>query len=312
MRAQDTYALVAARARNQHGVVSWAQLLAHGCLPTNVERWVQHRLLERVGPNTYVFAGSAPTWHQQVMVATLVSGGWASHRTAASLHRLDGHPGRIVEVTVERWKRSSQRNGFAVHETKDLRGVDLTTVAGIPCTSLVRTLIDLPAVEHRFRAEQALDDACRRHPDVLAQVRRRFVEVARRGRNGTAAMRAMLAERPGGSLPPASVFEAKMLRLIAGTSLPRPVKQHPVRDVGFVAYLDIAWPAIRFGVECDSLAYHSGKRAHEWDRERRRRLKLLGWDLVEYTYDDIVLRPDHVARELIGLYDNRVAQLLHA
>lgn len=42
--------------------------------------------------------------------------------------------------------------------------------------------------------------------------------------------------------------------------------------------------------ECDSMAHHSGTRAHEWDRMRRRRLKAPGWDLVEVTYDDVTLR----------------------
>ncbi len=63
--------------------------------------------------------------------------------------------------------------------------------------------------------------------------------------------------------------------------------QHAVRDGDFVAYLDLAWPAVRWAVECDSLAHHSGKRAHEWDRARRRRLKRLGWDVVEVTYDQV-------------------------
>ena len=58
-------------------------------------------------------------------------------------------------------------------------------------------------------------------------------------------------------------------------------------------------------VECDSLAHHSGKRAHEWDRRRRRRLKALGWDVVEITYDDVTLRRDRTARELADQYRAR-------
>ena len=87
--------------------------------------------------------------------------------------------------------------------------------------------------------------------------------------------------------------------------LPEPVLQHTVRDGDFVAHLDLAWPAILWAVECDSLAHHSGKRAHEWDRVRRRRLKALGWDLVEITYDDVTKRRAETTRQLVELYRAR-------
>ena len=49
-----------------------------------------------------------------------------------------------------------------MHESRTLRGVDLDEVDGIPCTSVPRTILDLPAVAHPFLVGQALDDACRR------------------------------------------------------------------------------------------------------------------------------------------------------
>ena len=78
--------------------------------------------------------------------------------------------------------------------------------------------------------------------------------------------------------------------MVRAAGLPEPALQHTVRDGWFVAHLDLAWPTVMWAVECDSLAHHSGKRAHEWDRRRRRRLKALGWDVVEITYDDVTLR----------------------
>jgi hypothetical protein len=75
-----------------------------------------------------------------------------------------------------------------------------------------------------------------------------------------------------------------------------------------VAYLDLGWPAIKWGVECDSLAFHSGKKAHESDRARRRRLKQLGWDLVEVTYDDITKQPVETGRQLRALHRQRATQ----
>jgi hypothetical protein len=244
-------------------------------------------LIERVAPAVYRLNGAPDSWYQRVMRATLDSEGWASHRTSAALHTLDGHNGSVIEVVVERWRRSSRHDGYSVHETKDLRGVDLTTRHGIPCTSVVRTVLDLPAVEHPFRAEQALDDACRKDADLLPVVRERFLQVARRGRNGTTVMRGFLNERPGGYIAPGSDFERLALRAIDEAGIEKPVKQFKVEDGDFVAYLDISWPQWKFAMECDSLAHHFSKAAQTWDRRRRRRLKRLGWEVTEWTYDEV-------------------------
>jgi predicted transcriptional regulator of viral defense system len=288
----------AAHAAQQHGVISLHQLLDCGLPQSTISDWEARGQLVRLAPQVYRFAGAPDTWRQRVAVATLDSGGWASHRTAAALHGLDGQRGRVIEVVVERWRRSSRQTPYRVHESKDLRGSDLTVVDGIPATTLVRTLVDLPAVEHFIRAEQAFDDACRKNRDVLSLTRRRFVEVARRGRNGTTAMRKILQERTGERIPRGSSFESKALRMIKNAELPKPVLQYMVEDGDFRAFLDISWPPVRFALECDSLAHHFGKRAHEHDRRRRRRLKALGWEVIEVTYEEVDQTPEAVAAEL--------------
>src|SRR5262245_52865630 len=184
-------------AAHQHGLITFGQLAGCRVADSTISDWLRHGRLQRLSPSVYRLAGAPDTWFQRVMRATLDTDGWASHRTAAALHALDGHDGRVVEVVVERWKRSSMHEGYIVRETKDLRGVDLATLHGIPCTSLVRTLIDLPAVEHSFRVEQALDHACRANADLLPVVNARFLQVARRGRNGTRVMRRLLGDRTG-------------------------------------------------------------------------------------------------------------------
>jgi len=274
-------------AAQQHGLLTYKQLRQFGVADATIAGWVQRERLERIAPSVYRVAGAPDTWSQRVMRAVLDSNGWASHRTAAALQNLDGHNGSVIEVVVERWKRSSRRDGYKVHETKDLRGVDLTTCNGIPCTSVVRTLLDLPAVEHRFRAEQALDDAYRKDPTVLPLLRERFLQVARRGRNGTTVMRGFLNERPGGFIATGSDFEKLALRAIEGAGIEKPVKQHKVEDGDFMAYLDLSWPHLKFAMECDSLRHHFSKAAFEWDRRRRRRLKALGWEVTEWTYEEV-------------------------
>lgn len=277
-------------ADGQHGVFSTAQASEIGVATSTLQRWLGAHRIEFVSGGVYRVVGAASTWHQRVAVACLtIPDGLASHRCAARLWALDGFARAPVEVMTQRWRRLERRpDGIVVHETKDLVAADLDERHGIPCTSLVRTLVDLPAVAREFRAGQALDHASRHDNTILPRVRQRHREVARRGRNGTVVLRRLLLERGAGDRKVDSGFERRALRLIDASQLPRPVTQHMVRNGDFVAYLDIAWPDHMVGMECDSYEHHSGQRAHQWDRSRRRQLTALGWDIREFTWNDVM------------------------
>ena len=65
------------------------------------------------------------------------------------------------------------------------------------------------------------------------------------------------------------------------------MKQFKVEDGDFIAYLDLSWPQWKFAMECDSLKHHFSKAEFVWDRRRRRHLKRLGWEVSEWTYDEV-------------------------
>lgn len=285
-------------AARQHGVVSYEQ----AC-----DRLTRRRLatLERSGamehllPGVYRMRGAVPTWKMRVMAGVLsMPGSQASHRTASVLREVGESVVGRPDLLIERWHRRHRLEGYFVHETKDLVSADLDEVDGIPCTSLVRTLVDLPAVVHPFRAGQALDAAFRRDPSIVQQVVRRHLEVARRGRTGTTALRALLQERGWVGDKVDSGFERLALQLVRRGSLPEPVLQHQVRAANFVAYLDLAWPDRMVGMECDSIAHHLSVAAFERDRVRRRTLLALGWKILEFTYNEVTRHPLMVLREL--------------
>jgi very-short-patch-repair endonuclease len=286
-----------ALAMSQHGAASHAQLLRAGLPTSTLHDWREAGWLQSAAVDVVRFVGSPTTWRQRTMVATLTTTGLASHRTAAALHNLDGFRPGIIEVTTDRWQRR-RRDTLLVHEAKDLIAPDCVVIDGIPCTSLVRTLIDLPAVCGVEHAGQALDDACRRHEWVLSSTRQRFVEVARRGRNGTRRGRAMLNERLMDPILEDSRFEKQALKLIRGAGLPEPTKQFEVPLDERSAFIDLAWPNHLVGLECDSLAYHFGRRMFQADRTRRRQLTLRGWRIYEFTYDDVTQRGAVVVDEL--------------
>jgi very-short-patch-repair endonuclease/predicted transcriptional regulator of viral defense system len=284
-------------ARRQNGVIAGWQLAEAGLSSQLVAKWVKRGLLVRVGPEVYRLPGSPATWHQEVTTAALTSGGLASHRTAAAVRGLDGFPATLIEVLTLRWKRRA-RQAFIVHESTSLRDVDVDVHAGVPCTTLVRTLVDLTAVCSIDRAGLALDHARRREPDILHQVHRRFLEVARRGRPGTAKMRILLADRLGEGVPTGSYFESLFLRLIRQAGIPEPERQYEVRTDKGVFRLDFAWPEPKVCAECNGYAFHSSKRAMQRDSVRRRSLVRAGWRPLDFTYDDVARTPDFVAAEV--------------
>ena len=293
-------------ARDHDGVITWSEAMLLRVPPERLQSWQRSGRLRRVAPQVYAIAGLPDSWRQRVRIATGSSAGWASHRTAAALDELNGFDGRTIEVVTERGRRR-KRTAWKVHESRTLRAADLSVASGLPATSIVRTVLDLPAVAPPFLVAKALDDACRRGPDMLGSIVRRHHELPRRGRRGAVLMSAMLSERLGEPVGD-NDFETLAIRLVRSIGLPDPVPQFAVRDGDdFVAYIDLAWPDIRWWVECDGLGSHSGKAAHEWDRMRRRRLKRLGWDGVEITYDDVTRRPDRCGRDLRDLYHERAA-----
>jgi hypothetical protein len=304
----SSWPLLVGHARAHHATITWSDARGLGISPRQITSWTAAGRLVHAAPNVYVVAGAPTTWRQRLSVAAGSSGGWASHRAAAALWGLDGFSPRQIEVLVPYGLRR-RRTEWIVHESRSIRGVDLDEVDDIPCTSLVRTILDLAAVAHPFRVAQALDHASRRWPGTLDAVDRRYAELRRKGRRGCGLMRDLLDERLGRGRYTDSDFETKTLRLVRAIGLPEPELQHTVRDGRFVAFIDLAWPAIMWGIECDSLEHHLNERAHNWDRRRRRRLKRLRWDLAEVTYDDVTKRRHETGRELLELYRDRERSL---
>jgi hypothetical protein len=287
-------------AQQQHGVVHREQLRDAGLTDHRIAGMLHRYELVQVAPTVFRIAGAPGSFRQELLAAVLDSNGFGSHRAAAAVWDLEAFRQiRRPEVVSERWRRRRAHLGLGVvHETRDLRAIDTTVVDGIPVTTVVRTLIDLGAVAPRRRVGQALDDACRRKLVTIEEVRARFVELARRGRNGIGTMRALLAERPGGEIPPDSYLERLVIKALADHAVPLPVRQHRVATGDFVAYLDLAWPDQRLALECDGTAFHMSVEQFHRDRERQNRLVLLGWTVLRYTYRDASQRPAWLAEQV--------------
>lgn len=284
----ETDRIIASIAAGQHAAVSRRQLLDAG-VPAHV---VAHRvgggLLIPVHAGVYRVAGSPVTWHQRIVAGTLAAGAGAvaSHRAAGFLHGLEGIEPK-QEVTVDR-ERAPHPRGVIVHRLQ-LARPDVAVHDGIPRTRAPATILGIAAVVPPPLLERALDDALLKGLVSCAQLQRRLDAGPRQGRNGTAALAALLAVRAGAARWTQSEFERRLFALVAGAGLPLPVPQFEVvLPDGRRVYLDFAWPDTRVALEAQSYRYHAGRIAWSRDQTRLALLSSMGWRVVPVTWDDLV------------------------
>jgi very-short-patch-repair endonuclease len=254
---------------------------------------------ERVHRDVFRIAGTHSTWRQDLIIASLIWGRGAtiSHRGAARLWRLASFERIVVELTVPKQRRRRSAPGI-VHRGS-LRSFEVTVVDAIPVTTPARTLIDLAAVAEIDAVEEALDDAIGRGLVSIPSVRRRLDALARKGRPGIAAMRALLEARDGSLSVPMSVFETRLLRELKRARIPPPACQYEVRHEGnHIATVDFAWPERRLAIEADGFKWHSARTRFERDRGRRNAMTLVGWRVIHVTWTGLSGQPDRVIADV--------------
>ncbi len=216
-----------------------------------------------------------------------------SHRSAAALHDVRPTAGAQVDVATPRAGVTGQP-GVQVHHTALRRG-DVTVLAGIPVTTIARTLVDLAQVLPADHLRKALDTAAqlgRLDMRALADAQRRT-----RGRHGRgpAILAVALAELDAlGTTLTRSELEERFQRLLADHRLPPP--QTNVLIDGME--VDAVWPQASLAVELDGWHYHRSQRAFQRDRARANALTAAGYRVVRFTHDDVARRPAGVAELL--------------
>jgi very-short-patch-repair endonuclease len=224
------------------------------------------------------------------MAAVLACGQGAvlSHRSAAALWGLVRASTSPVEVTGRLGRR--RRPGIALHEG-GLTDADRDVVAGIPVTSVARTLLDLADVLDERQLENAFEEA-----DRLGLLRMRAVEeVCARspGRRGLKPLR-RLAEEARAPEAGRTRLEDRLLALCREHCLPAPHTNVEVlgREV------DAFWPEAKLTVEADSWAFHRHRAAFEDDRARDAKMQVEGYRVLRLTHRRMKREPDEVAAEL--------------
>jgi very-short-patch-repair endonuclease len=159
-------------------------------------------------------------------------------------------------------------------------------------TEIDRTLIDLAGVLDDLRLEMAIESALRDGRTRLFRLAKRLEELGGRGRTGAGRMRRVLQDLDGSKRPSDSTLELRLRSIIRKAKLPQPIKQHPILDGLY--YIDFAYPERLIGIEAEGYGPHFGKKRRQDDIDRRNVLTNLGWRILHFTWEQIVLRPDEV------------------
>lgn len=268
-------------------------------------------LLREPSRDVFVASWAPTTWRQRLYIATRAAGGGVtvSHRAAAQLHRIDGFEHGLVEVTVRKGRRL-RIDGCITHQTtRSWANDDVVVIDGVRCTSLARTLVDLPTVVDDLLVERALDDFQRRGLS-LNWLERTARRLHRPGQRGTRVILDELDRRRHAGRVRDSWFEKLVEASLASIWLPPIVRQHEVydEDGNLIARLDLAVPIVRLGIEAHSRAFHTGAHRERIDERRDTRLAMVGWD-VQYVGWSDTMTPRAVLRSVEAIVARRALDL---
>jgi very-short-patch-repair endonuclease len=285
-------------ATDHHGIVSKLQARELGWSNAAWYRAIEAGLVEPLHPGVARLRGSPRTPEQRIIAGLLAMGpaAIASHRSAARLWGIERPDHDPVDVIVPR-SVSYRAADVVVHRPTDRDDLSPVVRSRIRCTNLLRTLVDLGAVD-RGGVESAVEQAIVSGV-VTARVLRALLERhARQGRSGVGPLRTVLEGWPIDGKPPDSLLEIRMARFLERARLPPAV----FHDVIAGKEVDFAMTGTPIVLECDGWEYHGKTRAQfEHDTERDQELAADGRVVVHFTWRQITKRAPATAERIRAL-----------
>ena len=282
---------VARLARRQHGHVSLDQLRQAGLDEHAVEARARAGWLIPRHREVYAVGHSPRTREATWAAAVLAFGPEAllSHTSAGALWRIvrgavQTHV--IIAPTLAR----RHRDGIVVHR-QTVPEAHRATHDAIPCTNLLRTLLDLAAILPLNALSSSFEEAQVVHnlqPELLA------AEVlSRPGYRGSGKLKAILKD----AIDPAgvrSILELRFLRMCAAHGIERPLVNERIG----IWTPDFLWARQMVVVETDGVAFHRTAAKRRRDEEKDAALTALGFTVIRLRWADVVERPSATAAHL--------------
>jgi very-short-patch-repair endonuclease len=282
----------------QRGIVTRGQLREAGLSDGAIYRWERSGRIRRVFRGVYSVGAMAIGERGRIQAAALASGRGAviSHRSAAFLLGIGERSPRVVDVITPR-QGGRRIDGIRFHDVTRPAQHELARVSGIDCTNVARTVVDLAGTYGEDGLRKTFERAAAAGVLDLGAIE--GVLEAGGKRRGAPALRRVIEEwRPVAETARyatvRSLFEAKLLPLVAAAGLPIPRINAPVRTAERVLEVDLLWDDERFVVEADSRRHHATEVAFERDRKRDLDLLEVHYEVLRVTWRQVEDEPERV------------------
>jgi predicted transcriptional regulator of viral defense system len=285
----------------QNGIATLAQLEALGLSRRAVQERERSGRLHRIHQRVYSLTPRVMTERGKFMAAVLACGLDAvlSHRSAAYLWGLVDAWEDPIDVTAPN-RRGRSPDGVAAHRDGSLQPIDKTSLHGIPCTSVARTLLDFAGVEPEWKVRKAVAEA--EVLRILDKQRLRALLKRSRRRRGVARLRLILDTIHPQTKRTRSELERLFLEALAKTTVPQPeVNIWLSAPDGKRYQADFLWRDSELIVEADSRRFHDTDSAFVSERKRQQQLELAGWRVSRCTWEEVEHEPRRLALTVQGL-----------
>lgn len=300
--------------RRQQGMATRSQLTAEGLTRRGLERAVQDGRLRRRGGGLYVtqqqpvrglhlLSGGRPDlgYVAEVRATLLTLGGEAaaSRRSAAVLWGFDlAREPDAVEVDVAPSRSRVGGRGVLVRR-RQMRDVVQHSVLGtapVRLTGPLRTVLDCAAARPLAEGVVIADSALRSGRVQLEDLQR-----AAAVRTSCASAEQVRRVVRWADARSGSVLESLLRVLLAQHGVLVPRTQLLVRDAAgaFVGRVDFCWPEQRLIVEADGRRWHDPDDARDRDRCRTNAYTRLGWQVLRFSWTDVVHAPEVVVATVL-------------
>jgi Protein of unknown function (DUF559) len=281
---------VAELAGRQYGVVSRRQMLRLGLSGDVIDAWARDGRAHRVTRGVYALGHTNLHARGRIHAAALACpGSVISHRSAAFLLGI-GERSPIAVDVISPKQRGRAIDGIRFHAVPYPARSEWGYVDGIPCTSPARTIVDLAGTYGGNELRETVERAATERLLDLAAIDAVLANGPRR--RGAPCLREVLtAWRPVADTmrhaTVRSLFEAKLLPLVASAGLPPPRPNAHVHTAERVLEVDLLWERERLVVEADSRRHHGIEIAFDRDHLRDRELTVAGYRVLRVTWREV-------------------------
>jgi hypothetical protein len=237
---------------------------------------------EAVFRGVHLPARSQPSLRDRTVAAWL----WSKKRgvvAGAAAAALQGANWVDADVPIELIAPNARTQDGLIVRNETLAPDEVTKVAGLPVTTLARTVFDLARHLELGEAVARLDALKRATAFKEAEVSR--LVQRHPGARGLKCLRKALPLVDGGAASPRETW----LRLVfIDAGLPRPTTQYPVVEGRgkLVRVLDLCWEEFMVGAEYDGDQHRTKRYQYAKDVKVKRTLARLGWKVTFVIKED--------------------------